>query len=211
MERENTRNLPVTTAKAVSLLFHPLVIPLYGLLVIFFSPTLFQYLPVKVKEILFFIFLINNILIPVSLVPFFRYWHYFTPAKTEEKREKLIPLITVSFLYLITSIIMFRLHIPVFLKVYSYSLTILSVVLFVLSLRMKISLHSAGGGALTALVMALSLKMSSGLPFLTVTSILLSGIILSSRLKLNIHKPSEVYTGFLIGFVILATGLLFFQ
>ena len=211
MQNETTNSLPVKTARAVSLIFNPLFLPIYGLLIVLFAPTLFWYLPFKVKEILFFIYLINNLLIPVSLIPFFRYRHIISSIVIENRRERVIPLITVSFLYSVTSFIMFRLQIPVFLKAYSYALTILAVTLLVINLKWKISLHSAGAGALTALVLVLSLKMSSGLPFLMIFSILISGIILSSRLRLNTHGPSEVYTGFITGFAVLAACILLFQ
>jgi hypothetical protein len=211
MDQEKKYNIQVKTAKVISVIFHPLFIPLYGLMIIFFSPTLFQYLPFRVKEILFFIFAVNNLLIPVSLIPFFRYRHLMASSGSGEKGEKIIPLSTVSLLFLVTSFIMFRLHIPVFLKAYSYSLTFLSIFLLIINLKWDISLHSAGGGALTALVIVLSLRMSSGLPWLIVSSLLVSGIILSSRLKLNIHKPSEVYSGFLLGFVIVSAVLFLLQ
>jgi len=211
MQKETIEKLPGKLAKTVSILFHPLFMPLYGLLIIFFAPTLFWYLPFRVKEILFFIFLINNVLIPVSLIPFFRYRHIISSMMIENRQERVVPLLTVSFLYLVTSFIMFRLQIPVFLKAYSYSLTILAIALLLISLKWKISLHSAGAGAIASLVLVLSLKMSSGLPFLIMLSVLISGIILSSRLKLNTHSPSEVYTGFITGFAILAAGLLLYQ
>lgn len=211
MKKVTIESLPGRLAKTVSVLFHPLFIPLYGLVIIFFAPTLFWYLPFKVKEILFFIFLINNVLIPVSLIPFFRYRHIISSVGIENRQERVVPLLTVSCLYLITSFIMYRLQIPVFLKAYSYSLSLLAIALLLISLKWKISLHSAGAGALTSLVMVLSLKMSSGLPFLIMLSVLISGIILSSRLKLNTHSPAEVYTGFITGFAIPAAGLLLFQ
>lgn len=211
MQNETTKSLPMKTARAVSFIFNPLFMPIYGLLIIFFAPTLFWYLPFKVKEILFFIFIINNLLIPVSLIPFFRYRHIISSIVIENRRERLIPLITVSFLYLVTSFIMFRLQIPVFLKAYSYAITLITIALLVINLKWKISLHSAGAGALTALVLVLSMKLSSGLPLLIILSVLISGIILSSRLRLNTNSPSEVYSGFVTGFVILAACILLFQ
>jgi hypothetical protein len=211
MQNETVNNPGVKTAKIVSYLFHPLFIPVYGLLIVFFAPTLFWYMPFRVKEILFFIFVINNILIPVSLIPLFRYRHIISSVAIEERKERTIPLITVSLLYIVTSVIMYSLQIPVFLKAYSYSLSALSLVLLLINLRWKISLYSAAAGAFTALVMILSIKMSFGLPGLIILSFIFSGVIISSRLLLNAHRPAEVYPGFITGFFVIAGGLLLLQ
>lgn len=211
MQNETVNNIQEKSAKIISYLFHPLFIPVYGLLVIFFSPTLFWYMPFRVKELLFFIFVINNILIPVSLIPLFRYRHIISSVSIDDRRERIIPLITVSLLYVVTSVIMFSLQIPLFLKAYSYSLSALSIVLLIMNLKWKISLYSAASGSFTALVMILSIKMSYGLPGLMIMSFLLSGIILSSRLRLNAHRPSEVYPGFVSGFLVMTGGMLLFQ
>ena len=65
----------------------------------------------------------------------------------------------------------------------------------------KISIHAVGAGALTATVIALSFRMHTPLTFYLLAVILASGVILSARLKLNSHNPSQVWIGFLTGFM----------
>ena len=211
MQRAIKGSFQIITLRVISLLFNPLFAPLYGLLIIFFAPTFFWYLPIRVKEIFFFIYLINNVLIPVSLMPFFRFRNIISSLTIENRRERIIPLVTVTILYSVTSFIMFRLQIPAFLKAYSYGLTLLSAALLLANLKWKISLYSAGAGMLFSLILILSMKLSSGLPLLIILSLFVSGIILSSRLKLNTHNPFEVYFGFILGFVISGAGILLFQ
>lgn len=62
-----------TIAKIVSYLFHPLLMPLYGLLIIFTAPAILWYLPYNVKKIIFFVVATNNVLIPLLLIIFSRY------------------------------------------------------------------------------------------------------------------------------------------
>ena len=50
MEEDKRKKFKENAAKIISILFHPLLMPVYGLLVIFFAPTLFWYLPFRVKE-----------------------------------------------------------------------------------------------------------------------------------------------------------------
>jgi hypothetical protein len=211
MEQGKSMNLKEKAARIVSITFHPLLIPVYGLLVIFFAPTLFWYLPFRVKEILFFIFLINNVLIPLSLMPFLRYRNIISSWLIEERHERIIPLLVVSLLYSITSFIMYRLQIPVFVKAYTYSLAILSVVLLIINFSWKISLHSAGAGAVTALIFVLSFKMGVQLPVQTASILLLSGAVMSARLKMQSHEPKEVYVGFIAGLVIQGSFMILLQ
>lgn len=205
------RNLPEAVARTASIVFHPLFMPLFGLMVIFTAPTLFWYIPLKAKEILFFIFIVNNVLIPISLMPFFRYRNLVTSWYIESRSERAVPLFTVSLLYAVTTFILYRLQIPVFFKVYAFSLTMLSLGLLFINRKWKISLHSAGAGALIAVVLVLSLRMSASLPFYLAGAVLIAGLILSSRLRLNKHSTYEVYAGFFAGLVIPVVLMLIFQ
>jgi len=187
-------------AKIISIIFHPLFMPLYGMLIIFTAPTLFWYIPLKVKKILLLVITTNNILIPISLMPFFRYRNIISSWIIETRKERIIPLLTVSFFYSITSIIIYRLQVPVFLKAYILSTAILAIAVTIINFWWKISLHSVGAGALSGIVIVLSLNMMAPLTWFLIPVILITGLILSSRLKLNTHNPLEVYLGFLTGF-----------
>ena len=211
METHTRSNLPLLAAKTVSVIFHPLFTPLYGLLMIFTAPTLFWYIPAKAKFFLFLIFFVDNLFIPVLLMPFFRYRNLISSWRIDNRVERTIPLMTVSLLYAVTSFILSRLQIPVFFKAYAFSLTMLSLALLMINKRWKISLYSAGAGVLISVILNLSLRMSVPLPFYLAGSTLIAGIILSSRLRLNTHNPLEVYAGFLSGLIITGGIMLLFH
>ena len=208
MDKEDTNGINHTPAKIISIVFHPMLIPLYGLLIIFLAPTLFWYIPFKVKKILFLVMLTNNILIPVSLLPFFRYRNIISSWIIETREERVVPLLAVSFFYSLTSIIIFRLQIPAFLKGYIFSISIITVIATLINFWSKISLHSIGAGALNGIVIVLSLKTHADLTWFILAALIIGGLVLSSRLKLNSHNPSQVYLGFLTG---LAGMILFME
>jgi membrane-associated phospholipid phosphatase len=72
----------------------------------------------------------------------------------------------------------------------------------------KISIHSVGAGAITATVFVLSLKMHTPLLWYLIAVVLASGLILTSRLRLNSHNPSQVWVGFLLGFLVISLFIL---
>jgi hypothetical protein len=211
MEEKKNAGPPDILAKVISVIFHPLFMPLYGMIIIFTAPTLFWYIPFKVKKILLFVVATNNVLIPVSLMPFFRYRNIISSWAIETRKERRIPLLAVSFFYSITSFILFRLQIPLFIKSFIFATAVLAITVSVVNFWWKISLHSVGAGALAGLVIVLSLNMMVPLTWFLIPVLLISGLILSSRLRLNTHNPPEVYIGFITGIIGMYLLMLLFQ
>jgi hypothetical protein len=207
---DETRDFPDTLAKIISVIFHPLFMPVYGMVIIFSAPTLFEYLPFAVKKLLFLIVLINNVLLPFFLLSFFRYRNIISSWTIDNRRERIIPLVITTILYSATSFIIFRFQIPGFLKSFIFAASFLALIVTVINFWWKISTHSVGAGALTALVFVLSFKMYSPLVWYLISVIVAGGLVLSSRLKLNFHNPQQVWFGFFAGFIGLTLFMMFF-
>lgn len=202
---EKTLSADDRLAQIISGIFHPLLIPFYGLLIIFKAPALYGYLPSHVKKIMFFIVLVENILIPVMLITYLRFRNIITTWTMDSRKERIMPLVMTSFFYIFTVYLTYRFHIPVFIKSFIICLAVMAVAVTIVSLWYKISIHATGAGVLAALVMVLSLKMQSPLTWLMIIVILASGLVMSSRLWLGSHTPGEVWSGFLLG--IFGSGL----
>lgn len=201
--------LPDTLAKIVSIVFHPLLMPLYGLAILLSAPTFLKYLPVEAKRVLFTVILIDNVFIPLALIPFLRYRNLISSYHIDDRKERIIPLLITSILYCTTSFIVFRYQIPFFLKSFIFATSVVSIVVSMINFWWKISIHAVGAGALTAMVFSLSLKMHTPLTWYLMLVILASGLILSARLRLKAHNPSQVWVGFLTGFLGISLFILF--
>jgi hypothetical protein len=210
MENINSEGIQKKIAKIISIIFHPLFIPFYGMIIIFTAPTLFWYIPFKVKKILLLVILTNNVILPISLMPFFRYRNIISSWMIDNRKERIIPLLAVSFFYSITSVIMFRLQIPLFLKAYIFSTSFIAIIATLINFWWKVSLHSIGAGTLAATVIVLSFHMMVPLTWFLIPVIVSGGLILSSRLWLNSHNNLQVYLGFLTGFAGMNVFMLFF-
>jgi hypothetical protein len=186
-------------ARAISVIFHPYLMPVYGLLIIFMAPTLYNYLPSTIKKIVIFIVLINNVLLPLSLMPFFIHNNLIRSWFMNDRADRIIPLIISTILYFVTTFIIFRFQVPNFLKLFFLTTAFLSLTATLINFWWKISLYSIGAGAIVALVMVLSFKMHTPLLWYLIPSILVGGLILSARLQLDFHNPGQVWTGFLTG------------
>ncbi len=204
-------NLKSLLAKVVTVVFHPLFMPVYGLILIFITPTLYYYLPSEVKRILILILIVNNILLPVALIPFFRYRKIINSWTMGSRGDRIIPLIAVSVFYSFTSFMMMRFSIPVLIKAYFFSVSLLSLSILAINFFYKISIHSAGAGALTGLVTMLWIVMGVNLGWFLILVIIISGLVMTSRLMLNTHNPAQVYSGYLTGLAVVVVVMLFIQ
>ncbi|MGD0341270.1 MAG: hypothetical protein ABSA76_06155 [Bacteroidales bacterium] len=200
MTSEIQQSQGTVLAKIVSVVFHPLIMPLYGILIIFAAPTLFGFIPFEVKKLLFLIVLIDNVCLPLSLIAYLHYRKLITSYVIDNRNERVLPLILTTFFYYVTVYIFLRFRIPVFIKTFMLAAAIISTAVMVINLWFMISIHTAGAGALLALVLVLSFRMQAPLTWFLVPSVLISGVVLSSRLKLNSHTPLEAWLGFLLGF-----------
>jgi len=210
MTTENSKDSLDKLAKIISIIFHPLLMPVYGMAIIFSAPTLFGYLPFNVKKLLILIMLVNNVLLPLSLLPFFIRMNIISSWTITKRKERNFPLIITTILYCITSFLIFRFNIPVFLKTYIFAASLISLIVTVINFWWKISLHSVGAGALISLVFILSLKMLTPLEWYLISTVVIGGLVLSSRLKLNLHSPQQVWIGLFTGFFGLALFMMFF-
>ncbi len=197
--------------KIISILFHPLLVPFYGLAIILSADTPFGILPFHVKRLLYIIILINNVLLPLSLLPFLMHMNFISSWSLNERDERTIPLIITTILYATSSYIFFRFPVPGFLKVFLITIFCISLILTLVNLKWKISLHASGMGAIMGLIMILSFRMYSSLFWYFIFAASIAGFVLSARLRLGIHSPRQVWYGLSAGYVLSTFLLLFFH
>jgi hypothetical protein len=200
----------ISFAKIISIIFQPLFMPFYGMAIILFSGTSLGFLPVNLKRLLLLIVLVNNILLPVSLLPFFKQMNFISSWTIDDRRDRILPLITATILYGITSYLLYRFPLPLFIKSFVFSTFLLSFLTTLLNLTVKISLHSIGIGALISLLLQLIFVLHAPLFWYLIFSFIAAGMVISSRLRLNLHSPLEVWSGFLTGLVGLTLLMLIF-
>jgi hypothetical protein len=71
-----------------------------------------------------------------------------------------------------------------------------------INIKYKISAHMAGIGGLLGALISLSYLLKFDMTYYYIGIVLVAGILASSRLKLNEHKPSQLYTGFTLGLLV---------
>jgi hypothetical protein len=194
-------------AQIISILFHPLFLTFYGLLIFFHSGLYVSYLPQSMKKWIYIIVAVNTAIVPLSLTPIYLYRKIIASVQMENSHERIIPLIINAFLFYLTYYLLSRYNAPDILRIYILAGAVCIFVAILMSWRWKVSLHMIGIGALTGAVLFVSIRYRVNLNLYLIMLILISGIVGFSRLFLNAHNPFQVYLGYLVGFFISGTML----
>jgi hypothetical protein len=75
----------------------------------------------------------------------------------------------------------------------------------------KISTHMTGMGGLTGLILALSYVFDADTMYYLVIVLFLSGLLAAARIRLDAHKPAEIYTGYILGFIMVSAICLLYS
>ena len=194
-------------SKAISYLFHPLLIPSLGMLVLFNSGTYLSYLPPDMKKWMLVIVFLCTYVVPLAFIPFFLYQRVIMNIQMSSRRERYVPLVVSFVLYMFCFYLIRRISIPHMYHSFILSSLLSILAIMLINLRYKISIHMAGVGGLVALVGFLAFYLKVDLQFYLGVSVLLAGLIGTARIFLKAHTPGEVYAGFLTGFTVVLLTL----
>src|SRR5664280_2286328 len=98
MTTDKPKDILYSVSKVIAIIFHPLLMPVYGMAIIFIAPTLLEYLPFNVKKLLILIVLVDNVLLPLSILPFLIQKNIITSWAVSERKERYFPLIVTTLL-----------------------------------------------------------------------------------------------------------------
>lgn len=206
-------------AKIISLLFHPLMILTYMLVVLLLAnPYLFGVSSMaeqQSKELILRVFF-STFFIPASSVAMLRFLGFVQSLELPEKEERIGPYIITSIFYLwLFRNFLGNSAIPTAYTSFVLGATISLFIAFFINIFSKISAHAVGMGGLVGMVVITMLLFSYGnfevsLPligdfYLNMVTVLLivivlAGLVGTARLVLKAHEPMDLYGGYLIGF-----------
>jgi hypothetical protein len=197
-------------SKIISHVFHPLLVPTVGFMVLFNSGTYLSYMPFNMKAWITSIVFVCTFFLPLMFIIFLRYQEIINNIQMRERRERFLPILITFFLFVFCFYLIRRIDIPVMFHSFLLGGMITLLIMFFITLRYKVSMHMVGLGGLVAMILFISFYLKVDLSFYLILVILVTGLTGTARLLLKAHTPAEVYSGFLIGFAgILATMMLY--
>lgn len=191
-----------TLAKIFSILIHPILLPTVGMIIMFNSGSVLEFLPYQAKKVILLIVFVSTAVLPLTFVPFFIFQKIVKSVQMDNPKERLIPFLVTTILYTFSYYLLIRLGAPNTIAKFILIGAITVFALFILSFFWKISAHMAGIGGLLGALIAVSFKLNVNLEYFIIVVVIASGLLGFSRLFLDKHKPYQIYTGWLLGLVI---------
>ena len=186
--------------KLISYILHPVIIPIVSTLLYFIIipnhiPKDFAY---RVLGIVF----ITTYILPILLLYFLKKVKLIESYHLLSINERKFPVLFFAILSLLLGKLLLKTALVNLLAFSFFSCTLsLGIVYILFFNNVKTSLHTVGISGLIAFIGIISYEYKLNLLLLLIFLFLLFGIIATSRLKLKAHKMSEIFIGFIIGFL----------
>ncbi|MCB9174279.1 MAG: PAP2 family protein [Flavobacteriales bacterium] len=189
-----------TIAKIFSYIFHPLIIPTLGMMIIFNTNSYVNFaIPFELKKAVTILVGLSTFIIPSLMTLLLLNRGYIKSVEMETTKERILPYGFTIVFYFFTIYMMLKAPIPPIIFNFMIGALVSVILAFIINLRWKISAHMTGMGGLTGALIAISFLLSVNLiPFIAL-AILISGLVASSRLILNAHDPLQLVAGFFLG------------
>ena len=207
-------------AQVVSVLFHPLLIVTYMLvLLLVINPYLFGVYSIndKFSRLLILQVFLSTFFIPGFAVAMLRFTGLIHSLELKTRQERIGPYVITGMFY----IWMFRnflgnAQVPTAFSAFLLGAAIGLFVAFFINIFSKISAHAVGMGGLLGMVVITLLLFSHdtfligfgqwgtyevSMYWVLMFTVLLAGLVGTSRLILQAHEPTDLYGGYVVGFV----------
>ncbi|UXX80226.1 PA-phosphatase [Reichenbachiella carrageenanivorans] len=189
------------TSSIISYLFHPLLMPSMTFLIIYWQlPELIKPLTLVTLPFLF----ITTFIIPILSVAMLKFSGSVTNFKLDKQEERVMPFSFVTVFYgLTTYLFVFKIQVNEVFALLLIATTLLVSVLTLITVWYKVSIHSAGISGVVGFFLAFGMRFpDSAVLYPLLVLLVVAGLVMSARLKLNAHTPKEVLVGMLIGLTI---------
>jgi membrane-associated phospholipid phosphatase len=194
-------------------MFHPLLVPTYGMFLLYrVFASIYFIQDLRVPLLLMSITFVSTGLLPALSSYILMRTGFVKSMEMDLRKERVFPYLITSIYYLFAYYMLKDFPVPsgMSLTIRFFVLGATASILIAMGINFvwKISAHAVAMGGLTGALLALCLFVPNPpLPFLYGV-LAVSGLVMSSRLKLEAHTGAQVYAGYVLGFF--CTFILFF-
>ena len=189
-------------AKIISVIFHPVLIPTLGFLLLFNSGFYFSFINWEAKRLVLLVVLFTTAILPLLAMSILSLNARFD-LSFDKGSQRALPLMLSSVFYYLGYLLLARLNAFPLLKVLMIASVMVLLGLMLLSLKWKISCHMVAFGSLTGVILALSFRTGIYPMWSIILVVVASGITGTSRLILERNKLWHLEVGFALGFTLL--------
>lgn len=210
VEESKTSSEPAmkVVSRLLSVLFHPLLIPLYAYILLFCF-TYLNIMPIQYVAFVMSIVITFTILSPLLFISLYKWLNKLSLKDLSDRPRRFIPYILTLMSYATCLITMYKMYFPHYFSSIIMGITLCLGVCLLLNLRWRISIHLAGCGMAVGALIAYSVLFNFNPVWWLCGFILLSGIQGTARISFHQHTLLEVILGFMAGMFCGVIGILF--
>ncbi len=197
-------------AQALSILFHPIWMPMVGTYVLL---NFTQYLDLysdDVHRIIYIIVFTSTIGLPLLMFPLYIYRKKIKGLELNERAERFIPLLVMAIFYFFSFYTLQNLNTPVMLNAFVLGIFIATVLTLAANFILKISLHAVGLGGITALLLYIPTFDKGNTELILMQALFFSGVVFSARIYLEQHTLRQISVGYAVGLISMFFTLILF-
>ncbi len=195
-------NIMRSATQFVSVLFHPLLMPLYAFWLLLNSGGYLSYaVPEKFRQYLYLVIFVSTFLMPSLLTWIMVQKGWIRNMEMEDRTERHLPYLITLSCYIAAAYLLFKLPLPRMFSLTIMGAAITILIAFLINLRWKISIHMIGIGGLMGLFYGFGRYFHMKTVLVLVLIAIIAGLVASARLFRKSHTPGQVYGGFMIGFL----------
>ncbi len=195
-------------AKILSVIFHPVLIPTLGFLLLLNSGFYFSMISWEAKRFILLVLVFTTGVLPLLTVAIMALNPKFD-LSMDNLRDRIVLFLFSSVYYYLGYVIMNRIKaFPVF-NIFMIASVIVIVILLLLSFKWKVSSHMAAVGAISGTLFALAFRSGINPIGALLAIIIVSGLVGTARMLLGKHSLWQVLAGYAVGFTALYLSIYF--
>lgn len=196
-------------AKVLSFIFHPVLVPSLGLVLLFNSGFYFSMLSWEAKRFVLLVVMFTTFILPLLAVAIMALNSKFD-ISMPNSRDRILPLLSSSVFYYLGYILLNKVRAVPEFKLFMVASVLVIIIVLVVSFRWKISNHMAAIGGLCGTFFGLSFRDGANPVYALLIAVLVSGLVAWARLRLNKHDIWQIFVGYAVGFSVLY-GVIYFS
>ncbi len=191
-------------AQVISYIFHPVFIPAYiTYFLVFIHPAYFVGIDPATKWSFFRSVVINMVFFPLVTVLLLKGVGFIDSVFLKTQKDRIIPYVTCGIFFFWMYLVFRNLQqVSTILTSFVFGVFITSSVALIANIYYKISMHALGvGGALGIMLLILFTNPSWSVSIPLMITILICGMVCTSRMIISNHTQKEIYVGLFFGVV----------
>lgn len=194
--------MQIRVAKVVSYIFHPLLMPLYLLALLFNGDSYLQLTtPQRIQNILYLLVGLTTVLLPVSTSYMLLKSGHIHSLHMHSAQERRIPYLLTCLFYFFTYYLLRKVQVSALIYLVFLGASLALLITLLINLRWKISAHMVGIGGLLGALAGLTYRLALEYQLVLLILILVAGTIGTARMLLEAHSPAQLYSGFFVGVI----------